>query len=139
MASLNLVCMIGNLGRDPELKVLPNGTPVCNFSIAVTESWMKDGERQSNTTWLNCKIFGKQGETAEKYLRKGRQVHITGKLNIREYTDKEGNKKQAVEINVQSFVMLGAKPESEGGGERQAAAQQSDTNGGSGYEDDIPF
>ena len=153
--SLNKVMLIGNLGRDPELKATPSGQALARFSVATTETW-KDpenptGERKSKTEWHNIVVWGKQAEIAEKYLRKGRQVLIEGRIQYREYTDQAGVKKTACEIRCDNFVMLG--PMGEGGSRSGGAAGHggdayestgpvppvSGGGGGGGYDDDIPF
>jgi single-strand DNA-binding protein len=146
--SLNKVMLIGNLGRDPELKVTPSGQALARFSVATTETWKNpQGEKQSKTEWHNIVIWGKQAETAEKFLRKGKQVLIEGRIQYREYTDQAGVKKTACEIRCDNFVMLGRMDE--GGGPRNygGADDYESTGpvppvaqgGGGGYEDDIPF
>lgn len=151
--SLNKVMLIGNLGRDPELKVTPSGQALARFSVATTETW-KDpqnptGERKSKTEWHNIVVWGKQAETAEKYLRKGKQVLIEGRIQYREYTDQAGVKKTACEIRCDNFVMLGRMDEA-GGGRSYGAAEgrggdEYESTGpqppvaSGGYEDDIPF
>jgi single-strand DNA-binding protein len=104
--------LIGNLGRDPELKVTPSGQALARFSVATTETWKNpQGEKQSKTEWHNIVVWGKQAETAEKFLRKGRQVLIEGRIQYREYTDQAGVKKTATEIRCDNFVMLGRMEE----------------------------
>ena len=150
--SLNKVLLIGNLGRDPELKMTTGGQPVCRFSVATTETWRdKAGEKQSKTEWHNVVVWGKQAEIAEKYLRKGKQILIEGRIQYREYTDQAGVKKTACDIRCDNFVMLGSRGEGEGsreggsyGGGRAAAsdydeAPQGGAPAGGGYDDDIPF
>ncbi len=143
--SLNKVILIGNLGRDPELKMTTSGQQVCRFSLATTETWKnQQGERQSKTEWHNIVIWGKQAETAEKYLRKGKQVMIEGRIQYREYTDQAGVKKTACDIRCDNFVMLGRLDE---GGARPSSGAHSDFDeplpppptGGGSYDDDIPF
>jgi single-strand DNA-binding protein len=113
MGSLNRVQLIGNLGRDPELRYTADGTPVCNFSMATAEAWTtKAGEKQEKTEWHRISLWGKLGEIAGQYLKKGRQVYIEGSIRSREYTDKEGLKKTAYEIRADRMVMLsGGRPE----------------------------
>ena len=148
--SLNKVMLIGNLGRDPELKVTPSGQALARFSVATTETWKNpQGEKQSKTEWHNIVVWGKQAETAEKFLRKGKQVLIEGRIQYREYTDQAGVKKTACEIRCDNFVMLGRMDE--GGGPRSGADGGRDdyestgpippvsSGGGGGYEEDIPF
>ena len=153
--SLNKVMLIGNLGRDPELKVTPSGQALARFSVATTETWKNpQGEKQSKTEWHNIVVWGKQAETAEKFLRKGKQVLIEGRIQYREYTDQAGVKKTACEIRCDNFVMLGRMDEGGGGGARSFGAAEGrggdeyestgpvppvSGGGGGGYEDDIPF
>ncbi|HJU82615.1 MAG TPA: single-stranded DNA-binding protein, partial [Holophagaceae bacterium] len=114
--SLNKVILIGNLGRDPELKMTTSGQQVCRFSLATTETWKnQQGEKQSKTEWHNIVIWGKQAEVAEKYLRKGKQVMIEGRIQYREYQDQAGVKKTACDIRCDNFVMLGSRGDGEGG------------------------
>ena len=147
--SLNKVMLIGNLGRDPELKMTPSGQALARFSVATTETWKNpQGEKQSKTEWHNIVVWGKQAETAEKFLRKGKQVLIEGRIQYREYTDQAGVKKTACEIRCDNFVMLGRMEEGgSGGGGRSSGADDYESSGpippvssgGGGYEDDIPF
>ncbi len=151
--SLNKVLLIGNLGRDPELKTTPSGQNVARFSVATTETWKnQSGEKQSKTEWHNIVVWGKQAEIAEKYLRKGKQVMIEGRIQYREYTDQAGVKKTACDIRCDNFVMLGRAEE---GGSRDSSSYGSRTTGGGSQDfedrgapspagggfpdDDIPF
>jgi single-strand DNA-binding protein len=145
--SLNKVLLIGNLGRDPELKATPSGQSVARFSVATTETWKnQSGEKQSKTEWHNIVVWGKQAEIAEKYLRKGKQVMIEGRIQYREYTGQDGVKKTACDIRCDNFVMLGRM---EDGGPRASAAGGADdyeptgapapAASGAAYDDDIPF
>ena len=154
--SLNKVMLIGNLGRDPELKATPSGQSVARFSVATTETWKnQQGEKQSKTEWHNIVVWGKQAEIAEKYLRKGKQVLVEGRIQYREYTDQAGVKKNATEIRCDNFVMLGRMED--GGGSRDSGgyggkatgggsqdfedhgAPSPSGGGGSFPDDDIPF
>ncbi|MBI4911314.1 MAG: single-stranded DNA-binding protein [Acidobacteria bacterium] len=147
--SLNKVMLIGNLGRDPELKVTAQGTPVARFSLATTETWRNaQGEKQSKTEWHNVVIWGKQAETAEKFLRKGKQIMVEGKIQYREYTDQAGVKKTACDIRCENFVMLGRADEGaprEGGysSPRSHAPESFEDHApppaAANYDDDIPF
>jgi single-strand DNA-binding protein len=126
--SLNKVMLIGNLGRDPELKATPSGQSVARFSVATTETWKnQQGEKQSKTEWHNIVVWGKQAEIAEKYLRKGKQILIEGRIQYREYTDQAGVKKTACDIRCDNFVMLGRADE---GGSREGGARDSGGYGG---------
>ncbi len=157
--SLNKVMLIGNLGKDPELKMTTSGQPVCRFSLATTETWKNaQGEKQSKTEWHNVVVWGKQAEIAEKYLRKGKQILVEGRIQYREYTDQAGVKKTACDIRCDNFVMLGrmedgggargdyAPRSSERGSDRAPAAHHDYEDmppapavGGGGFDDDIPF
>ncbi len=151
--SMNKVILIGNLGRDPELKMTAQGTPVARFSLATTETWKNaQGDKQSKTEWHNVVVWGKQAETAERYLRKGKQVMIEGKIQYREYTDQAGVKKTACDIRCENFVMLGRADEgsrgegqSYGSSARPQASEPYEehgappASGGGGYDEDIPF
>lgn len=111
MASLNRVCLIGNLGKDPEIRSIPSGSKVASFSIATTESYTgKDGNKQDKTEWHNIVLWRGLADIAEKYLRKGSQVYIEGKLQTRSWDDKDGQKRYITEIVAENLVMLG-KPE----------------------------
>ena len=111
--SLNKVMLIGNLGKDPELKATPSGETIARFSLATTENW-KDaqGQKQSKTEWHNIVVWGKQAELAEKYLRKGKQVLVEGRIRNREYVDQTGVRKYITEIRCDNFIMLGRLEES---------------------------
>jgi single-strand DNA-binding protein len=142
--------LIGNLGRDPELKMTPSGQALARFSVATTETWKNpQGEKQSKTEWHNVVVWGKQAEIAEKFLRKGKQVLIEGRIQYREYTDQAGVKKTACDIRCDNFVMLGKMDDgggrSSGGGADEGyepppmGSNTGAGSGGGGYEDDIPF
>jgi single-strand DNA-binding protein len=145
MAGVNKVMLIGNLGRDPEVRYTGEGTPVANFTMATTERWNDpSGERKERTEWHRIVVWGKQAEIAGEYLRKGRQVWVEGSLQTREWTDREGNKRQTTEIRAQRFQMLGRPGgESEGASASRTPAEPQTTSvaeSGGGFEDDdIPF
>ena len=118
--SLNRVSLIGHLGQDPELRYLPNsGQPVTGFSIATDESFTgKDGNRQERVEWHNIVVFGKLAETCAKYLSKGRQLYVEGRLQTREFESKNGGgKRQRAEIVAQRVQFLGPRPDAPMGGE----------------------
>ena len=104
---INKVILVGNLGNKPELRHTQSGNAVCNFSLATTENYKKDGERQQKTEWHNIVVWGKVGENVAQYLDKGRSVYLEGKLQTRSYDDKDGNKKYTTEINASKVVFLG--------------------------------
>jgi single-strand DNA-binding protein len=120
MGSVNKVILVGNLGRDAELRYTPGGAAVAKFSIATTEVWNdKGGQRQERTEWHNIDLWGKQAESLSEYLVKGKQVYVEGRLQTDEYTDKEGIKRKSTKVRCDRVVLLGG-----GGGGR---------SGGGGY------
>ncbi len=117
--SVNKVILVGRLGRDPETRYTSGGQAVCNFSMATDESYKdKSGERQKRTEWHKIVVWGKQAEIAQQYLKKGSLLFLEGRIQSREWTDKEGNKRTSFEIVCNNFRMLGSKGE---GGGRAAA------------------
>lgn len=116
MGNLNKVQLIGNLGKDPEVKDLQNGTQVCRFSLATNENWKdKEGKEQTRTEWHTVVVWGKLAGVCGKWLRKGRPVYVEGKLQTRKWQDKEGKDRYSTEIVAGAVQFLGAK---EGGGGR---------------------
>ena len=109
---LNKVMIIGNLGRDPEVRYTQGGSAVANLNIATNEVWKdKEGQKQERTEWHRVVVWGKQAEIAKEYLSKGRSVYIEGSLQTRQWDDKDGNKRYTTEIRCQRFVMLGGRGE----------------------------
>jgi single-strand DNA-binding protein len=111
MASVNKVILIGNLGKDPEVRYTASGEAMCNFSLATTESW-KDkstGEKKELTEWHRISFFGKLAEIAGQYLKKGSQVYVEGSLRTRKWTDKEGQERYTTEIRGDQMTMLGSR------------------------------
>lgn len=154
MSSVNKMIAIGNLGADPEIRFTPGGQAVANFRIATNESWTdKQGQKQERTEWHRIVVWGKLAELCGEYLTKGRQCFIEGKLQTREWTDKEGKKNYTTEVVAQNVQFLGGKGEGAGAGPRRAASGGADDygppppdmdNGGGGGapqggDDDIPF
>ena len=149
MASVNKVIIVGNLGRDPELRRMPSGDAMVNLSIATTDTWKdKGGERQEKTEWHRVVMFGRVAEVAEQYLKKGSQAYFEGRLQTRKWTDKEGQDKYTTEVVADRMQMLGSR--SGGGGGDYSGGQQSSnkaSESGTGefsgglddLEDDIPF
>lgn len=136
MASVNKVIVLGNLGKDPEVRHLPNGDAVCNFSLATTESWKdKDGNKQDKTEWHNVVIFRKLAEIAGEYLKKGRPVYIEGRLQTRKWQDKEGKDRYTTEIVADQMQMLGSRDEAK---EVTKTSEAPKTNFDD-MADDIPF
>jgi single-strand DNA-binding protein len=110
MASVNKVILIGNLGRDPELRYTQGGQGVANFTLATNERWKdKDGQNQERTEWHRIVVWGKQAENCAQYLQKGRSCYVEGRLQTREWEDKEGNKRQTTEIVAQNVTFLGGR------------------------------
>ena len=104
---LNKVMIIGHLGRDPEMRYTPSGRPVTTFSVAVSRSWSSsDGSRRSETEWFSIVAWGNLAEICKKYLNKGQQVYIEGRLQTRQWEDKEGQKRTSVEVVANEMMML---------------------------------
>ncbi|MDR0703080.1 MAG: single-stranded DNA-binding protein [Azoarcus sp.] len=165
MASVNKVILIGNLGRDPETRYMPDGTAIANVNLATTETW-KDkasGERRENTEWHRVVFFGRIAEIVAQYLKKGSQVYVEGRLQTRKWQDKDGNERYTTEIRADEMKMLGrregeASGRGDDGWERSAppsaparqpppaseaapsrAPAGGDAGGFGNFDDDIPF
>jgi single-strand DNA-binding protein len=147
MASVNKVIIVGNVGRDPETRRLPSGDAVTNISIATTDRYRdkQSGEMRENTEWHRVAFFGKVAEVAEKYLRKGSQVYVEGRLRTRKWTDQSGQEKYSTEIVAETMQMLGGKASgvsSDMGGSSAAMPQSRPSTAPSNIsdiDDDIPF
>lgn len=145
MGSVNKVILVGNLGRDAELRYTPGGAAVAKFSLATTEKWNdKSGSPQERTEWHNIDLWGKQAETLSEYLRKGKQVYIEGRLQTDEYTDKDGIKRKSTRVRCDRVVLLGGG--SGGGAGRGASMERVNSVSGTAVDvaepltdDDIPF
>ncbi|EHR73708.1 single stranded DNA-binding protein [Burkholderiales bacterium JOSHI_001] len=118
MASVNKVTLIGNLGRDPEVRYTPSGAAICNVSIATTRNWKnkESGERQEETEWHRVVFYDRLAEIAGEYLKKGRPVYVEGRLKTRKWTDKEGVEKYTTEIIAEQMQLLGGREGAGGGG-----------------------
>ncbi len=118
MASVNKVILIGNLGRDPEVRYAPSGSAICNVTIATSRNWKnKDsGERQEETEWHRVVFYDRLAEIAGEYLKKGKSVYIEGRLKTRKWTDKDGVEKYTTEIRADQMQMLGRREGMGGGG-----------------------
>ena len=137
MAGVNKAILLGNLGKDPEIRRLDDGRAVANFSIATSESYKnKAGERVTNTEWHNIVLWSPLAEIAENYLKKGSQVYIEGKISNRSYEDKDGVKKYISEVVGRDITLLGRAPDSAGQNQTNETneAKKEDTE-----EDDLPF
>ena len=151
MASINKVILVGNLGKDPELRYTNGGTAVTNFSLATSENFTdRSGQKQERTEWHRIVAWGKTAEFCGEYLTKGRKIYLEGKIQTREWTDKEGVKKYSTEIVANDIQFLDSKGEgAPRGAARNGGAERSSNNGDSGAgsrgssepppEDDIPF
>ena len=129
MASVNKVILVGNLGRDPELRYIPSGQAVANFTLATNDRWRdKEGNNQERTEWHRIVVWGKSAENCAQYLQKGRSVYIEGRLQTREWEDKDGNKRQTTETIAQVVQFLGGR----GGGGAAEDSGSSDAGSGGG-------
>lgn len=153
--SVNKVILIGRLGQNPELRHTPNGMAVCNFSVATNEVWRdKSGQKQERTEWHRVVVWGKQAELANQYLQKGRQVYLEGRLQTRQWQDKDGGKRFTTEIQVSNLRFLGGQAGASSGMDHNqdaggAGMNMGDAGGGQAFmpqhdepaftEDDIPF
>ena len=133
MASLNKVQIIGNLGRDPEVRYTPNGNAVCNVSVASTRQWKnkESGEKQEETEWHRVVFYDRLAEIAGEYLKKGRSVYVEGRLKTRKWTDKEGKEQYTTEIVATEMQMLGGR-EGMGGGASDDRGGEEYAGGGGG-------
>lgn len=138
--SYNKITIIGNLGRDPELRYTGQGDPVCTFSVAVNDKKRdKAGNLQDVTTWFRVTLWRKMGETAAKYLTRGKQVYIEGRLHVEEYTDKDGNNRYSLEVTATDMQFLGSASEAAGGfapDEERAGARSRSAAAAAGFGDD---
>lgn len=129
--SFNKITLVGNLGKDPELRYTPQGDAVCSFSMATNERKKdKSGEFQNVATWFRVTLWGRQAETASKYLTKGRQVYIEGRLRMEEYTDREGNIQKTLEVNGTDMQFIGSREDAGGGGNYGGSHEDLDTHTG---------
>ena len=122
--SVNKVTLLGNLGRDPEVRFTQGGRAVANFTIATTESWGQGPERQEKTEWHKVVVWGKLAELCGQYLSKGRQVYVEGRIQTRKYQDRDGTDRYVTEIVAREIVFLS-------GGDRQSSGQRYNQDGGS--------
>ena len=144
MGSVNKVILVGNLGRDSELRFTAGGAAVATLNLATTEVWNdKQGQRQEKTEWHRVVLWGKQAESLQEYLVKGKQIYVEGRLQTRQWDDKDGNKRYTTEIKADRITLLGG-----GGGGRSAGAERGMAPQASGgdeppmepiTDDDIPF
>ena len=132
MASVNKVILIGNLGRDPEVRYTPSGAAVCNVSVATTRNWKskEGGERQEETEWHRVVFYDRLAEIAGEYLRKGRPVYVEGRLKTRKWQDKEGRDQYTTEIVADQMQLLGGRESGGGGGGGEMGAEEEMGGGG---------
>jgi len=143
---VNKVILVGNLGRDPEVRYMPSGNAVANVTLATTESWKdkQTGEKQERTEWHNVVFYSRLAEIAGEYLKKGSQVYVEGSLRTRKWQDKSGNDRYTTEIIASELQMLGGRSGSTGyaGEAKPPMAEPSASSAGSAppdFDDDIPF
>ena len=150
MGSVNKVILVGNLGRDAELRYTPGGAPVSSFSLATTEIWNdKGGQRQEKTEWHRIVLWGKTAESLNEYLTKGKQIYVEGRLQTRQWDDKDGNKRYTTEIKCDRVTLLGGGGGGGRGGGSDSYGGGRSSGGGGGQmdeppvepitDDDIPF
>lgn len=145
--SFNKIILVGNLGRDPELRYTPQGTPVCSFTLATNERRKdKAGESQDVTTWFRVTLWGRQAETASQYLTKGRPVYVEGRLRVEEWTDRDGKPRHTLEVHATDMQFIGTRGE-DGGGQSSGRSEAGGSSSGGRapapepdiHDDDIPF
>jgi len=150
MGSVNKVILVGNLGRDAELRYTPGGAAVANFSIATTETWTdkNTGQRQEHTEWHRVDLWGKRAEALQQYLTKGLKIYVEGSLRTRQWEDRDGNKRYSTDIRADRIEFLdrrgeggGRRPDDDGRSQSSKPAPEQGTPDGSPdlTEDDIPF
>jgi len=142
MAGVNKAILIGNLGKDPELRYTPGGQAVASFTLATSEKWRdKDGVMQDRTEWHNIVVWGRQAEIAKEYLAKGRPVYLEGRIQNRSWEDKDGNKRYITEIVVQRLQFLGSRDQSAAPAHAAAGAPPEAPPAAdlSSEDDDLPF
>lgn len=132
--SVNKVILVGNLGKDPELRYTPSGTAVATFSLATTERYKdREGNKQEKTEWHNIVVWRQLAEICGKFLHKGKQVYVEGKIQNRSYDDRDGNKRYISEVVVNEMQMLGSRDDNQQGGGGGYAGGQNQSQGNQGY------
>jgi len=146
MASLNKVLLLGNLGKDPEVKYTTSGQAVATFTLATNRRWKdKEGNNQEDTQWHNIKMWGRSAELAQQYLKKGKTIFVEGRIETRTYDDKDGNRKWFTEIISERFQFVGSRGDDAGGGGGNYGGgggmgqPQPQPSTPMGDEDDLPF
>lgn len=138
MAGFMQVVIVGNVGRDPEMRYTQSGIAVCSFSVAVTRRFGSGDQRQEKTTWVRVSVWNKQAETANQYVRKGGQILVSGTMEASAYLDKSGQPQASLEMRADNFQLLGSRGDGQGGNQ---GGDYGDYGGGSGGSnvDEIPF
>ena len=140
MAGVNKVILVGNLGKDPEVKHLDSGIAVANFSLATTESYTnKQGERVNQTEWHNIVLWRGLADVAEKYLKKGNSIYVEGKISTRKWEDKEGNTRYSTDIIADKMTMLGSKSDNANTPVESSVSSTEPTLSEDSGNDDLPF
>jgi len=154
MASVNKAILVGNLGKDPEVRYMPSGEAIANITLATTDTWKdKSGEKQERTEWHRVSFFGRQAEVVGEYLKKGSQIYVEGRIQTRKWQDKEGQDRYTTEIVADRMQMLGGKSSGSGsfevvenkpaaassGGAAPAKAASAAKGSFDNFDDDIPF
>lgn len=139
--SFNKIILVGNLGRDPELRYTPQGTPVCSFSLATNERRKEraTGENNDVTTWFRVTLWGRQAETASQYLTRGRSVYIEGRLRVEEWTDRDGKPRHTLEVHATDMQFIGGARTDGGAPAATANDESSPEQQADLTDDDIPF
>lgn len=143
--SFNKIILVGNLGRDPELRYTPQGTPVCSFTMATNEKRKdRSGENQDVTTWFRVTFWGRQAETASQFLTKGKPIYIEGRLRIEEWTDRDGKSRYTLEVHATDMQFIGPRSDDLGGSNSPTGKATPSSNTSNEIEpeiadDDIPF
>ncbi len=139
MGSVNKAILVGNLGRDAEMRFTAGGTPVATVSLATTEKFTdREGQKREDTQWHRIVIWGKTAESLHEYLTKGKQIYVEGRIETKEWTDKEGKKAKTTEIRADKVVLLSSGGGG-GGGPRASRERYSDDSGGGGSQDSSPI
>ncbi len=137
---INKAILVGRLGRDPEMRYTSSGTPVCSFSVATDETWVKNGEKQSRTEWHNIVAWSRLAEICGQYLQKGKLVYIEGRIQTREWEDKDGNRRWTTEVVANEMKMLSGPGEAASGAREPVAVGEGAQPMEAGItDDDIPF
>ena len=142
MRGVNKVILVGNLGRDPEVRYIKDGTAVANLRLATSETWNdQNGQKQERTEWHRIVAWGKLAEIAKEYMSKGRQIYVEGKLQTRSWDDRDGNKRYTTEVKADQIIMLGTRGDSAGGRDTPAPPPEPEPAAApfEAKDDDVPF